>query len=153
MHDPRAMPQMLETYPVTPVGGDHTSASKKNASLCNTLGLCLFLNYSDEQKRELLNAATGWEMGEQELDDVFERGLALTRLFNLREGLTAADDCLPQRFHEPIRHGPLKDEVLSREAVAQIVRAYYVEHGWNPETGDPTPETRARLAIADPIYG
>ncbi|HJO06069.1 MAG TPA: aldehyde ferredoxin oxidoreductase N-terminal domain-containing protein, partial [Chloroflexota bacterium] len=62
MHDPRAMEVMRRQFAVAPVGGDHCGSAHKRNSLANTLGICQFLDYDDELKLELLNAATGWDM-------------------------------------------------------------------------------------------
>ncbi|HJN39752.1 MAG TPA: aldehyde ferredoxin oxidoreductase C-terminal domain-containing protein, partial [Chloroflexota bacterium] len=62
MHDPRAMENMRRQFAVAPVGGDHCGSAHKRNSLANTLGICQFLDYDDELKLELLNAATGWDM-------------------------------------------------------------------------------------------
>jgi aldehyde:ferredoxin oxidoreductase len=57
----------------------------------------------------LVRASTGWETSSYELMRAGERRLHLMRWHNLREGLTAAEDRLPDRFHEePIAAGPRK---------------------------------------------
>ena len=152
MHDPRAMAGMLENYPVTPTGGDHMSASKPRASLRNTLGVCQFLAYSDERMEEIVNAVTGWEVTEADLQRVAARGLTMARLFNLREGLGRADDTLPARMFEPLRQGPLSDKRLDPAAVQDVVERYYTHQGWDPVTGIPEAATLESLGIADPAY-
>ena len=153
MHDPRApsgFPHGLrKNYPVTPTGGDHMSAAHKRGGLVNTLGVCQFLGYEDLELVELVNAATGWDATVEELAQVFERGLTMTRLFNLREGMTAAADRLPDRMHQPLKYGPLSDKVIPRSEIAQIVRDYYVEHGWDSVTGVPKSETLEKLGIVE----
>jgi aldehyde:ferredoxin oxidoreductase len=149
MHDPRAMRPMLENYPITPTGGDHTGAGRHRTSLRNTVGICQFLAYDEPRVVELVRAATGWAVDEQELRAVVSRGLSLARLFNLREGMTAAADRLPARLHEPLRKGPLQDRRLPQEEVQQIVQAYYGEQGWHAESGAPLAGTLAALEIAD----
>ena len=154
LSDPRAMLVMRHNYPVSPTGGDHTGAAHKKTSLSNTIGLCWFLHlqYDDDKTLELLNAATGWGMTPQELHEVSERGLTMARLFNLREGMTAADDRLPERFHQPIRSGPLSDYRLPKEEVQEFVQAYYEQHGWDRDTGVPLGETLERLGLSGAAY-
>jgi len=41
------------------------------------------------------------------MERIGERVLTTMRLFNLREGLTTADDVLPERFFEPKADGRL----------------------------------------------
>lgn len=147
MHDPRAMPEMRRNYPVTPTGGDHTGAAGKRSGLRNTVGLCHFLQYDEATTLTLLNAATGWEVSPDELHATFERGVTMARLFNLREGLTPDDDRLPDRLHQPLRQGPLRDRRLSRNTVRKEVQAYYRDHGWHPETGRPYADTIEFLGL------
>ena len=101
---------MRRNYPVAPTGGDHTGAAGKRSGLRNTVGLCHFLQYDEATTLSLLNAATGWDVSPDELHATFERGVTMARLFNLREGLEPEDDRLPDRLHEPLRHGPLRDQ-------------------------------------------
>ncbi len=60
----------------------------------------------------------------------------MTRQFNIREGLEAADDRLPQRFHkEALPEGGL----LTEEEMEYMLQDYYKLRGWNnsgvPVTG------------------
>jgi aldehyde:ferredoxin oxidoreductase len=55
----------------------------------------------------------------------------LTRKFNLREGITKADDTLPKRFfEEPI--GP-EGKILKREDFEKMLGDYYRLRGWSSE--------------------
>ena len=73
----------------------------------------------------------------------------MARMFNLREGMTDADDKLPQRLHEPLLKGPLSDKRLTREEVRTIVQDYYRQQGWHPDSGAPFSGTLEALGIAD----
>ena len=147
MHDPRAMEGMRKQFPVSPVGGDHCGAAHKTPSLMNTLGICQMLVYDDDRMLSLLNAATCWDMTEDELDDVYERGITMTRLFNLREGMTTADDKLPWRMHQPLAMGPMKDQVLSEDLVRGETEDYYEARGWDRDSGVPLTATIERLGL------
>jgi aldehyde:ferredoxin oxidoreductase len=149
MHDPRAMPNMFENYPITPTGGDHTGAGRHRTSLRNTTGICMFLAYDEPRVVDLVRGVTGWDVDEQELRAVVSRGLSMARLFNLREGITAADDKLPKRLHEPLLKGPLSDKRLAEEDVQAMVAAYYQEQGWQVGSGAPLGGTLQALEIAD----
>ena len=148
MHDARAMKGMRQQFTVSPSGGDHCGSAKQGPSLKNTLGVCLMLSYDDDRMLELLNAATGWDMTDDELVDVYERGITMARLFNLREGMTAADDRLPWRMYQPLAKGPMKDQVLSEEFVRGETEDYYETRGWDRVTGVPLGETVERLGLA-----
>src|SRR6202011_5114082 len=100
-----------------------------------TVGLCIFLAYDEPRVVELVRAATGWDVDEGELGIVVSRGRSMARLFNLREGMTAEDDRLPQRMHEPLLKGPLSDKRLSRDDVQTIVNTHHLEHGWHLVSG------------------
>jgi aldehyde:ferredoxin oxidoreductase len=95
-----------------------------------------------------VRAATGWSVDEQEMRTVVSWGLSLARLFNLREGMTTADDRLPQRLHEPTLKGPLSAKRLSKDQVRTVVTDYYVQQGWDPDSGAPVPGTLEALDIA-----
>jgi aldehyde:ferredoxin oxidoreductase len=115
--------------------------------LFDSLVVCQFLPYNYQQLSELLAAVTGWDTDVAELVKTAERILTLARLFNLREGLTAADDRLPQRFYQPKTDGVLADKPLDPAKLEQAKRYYYRLMGWDEETGVPRPEKVAELAI------
>jgi len=143
------MDRMLENYPVNPTGGDHTGGAHSRTSIRNTIGVCQFLAYDDTMTLDILNAVTGWGMTQEELQTVFERGIAMAKLFNLRCGFTSADDRLPVRFLEPLKTGPFADKPLTAERVREVVQEYYRSHGWDEQTGAPKPETLSKLGIAE----
>ena len=88
-------------------------------------------------------------MTQDEIKTVFERGIAMAKLFNLRCGFTSADDRLPARFLEPLKTGPFADKPLTEEQVRKVVTDYYAAHGWDEQTGAPKPETLEKLGIAE----
>ena len=149
MHDPRGAEHLRLAYAVAPIGADHCGSDAKRTSLRNTVGLCIMLQYDDDKVLDLLNAATGWDMSREELHEVFERGLTMTRLFNLREGVTTEDDELPWRFHQPMAKGPLSDYRLPEEEVREAVEGYYEQHGWERESGLPYQDTVEYLGLSD----
>jgi aldehyde:ferredoxin oxidoreductase len=89
-------------------------------------------------------AVTGWDVSPDEVLAWGARRLQLMQIYNLREGLTAADDRLPDRFFdEPIDAGPLAGSRLDRAAFDAMIAAYYALMGWDA-AGVPTPATRMR---------
>lgn len=149
MHDPRHMAGMRASYLLAPTGGDHMRQTGDKNGLRNQVGMCHFLAYDDEQTASILNAVTGWGVDQAEMVTTAHRGLTLARLFNMREGMTRADDSLPARFHEDLpKHRGLADEELE-----QIVTDYYAEQGWDPETGAPTLETVRALGLESDAVG
>ena len=147
MHDPRGMKHLRRNYPLTPTGGDHTGAADFQTSIRNTIGLCIFLRYDANRTLQIVRDVTGWDVTAEELAEVSKRGLTMARMYNLREGKSRADDKLPWRLHQPMSQGPLSTYVLPTEEIDQIVTDYYVEHGWDPQTGAPTSETLRALGL------
>jgi len=145
MHDPRHMERMRESYIMAPTGGDHMQQQGPRNGLRNSVGLCHFLAYDDDTSRDLLNAITGWEMNDEDMVTMARRGITLTRLFNLREGITADDDTLPQRFREPLP----KHAGINMEEIISIRSNYYITQGWDSQTGVPTRETLDKLGLAE----
>jgi aldehyde:ferredoxin oxidoreductase len=110
--------------------------------------ICLFLPYSFEQIVRAIAAATGWDTGVMEQIRVAERILTIARLFNIREGFTAADDHLPQRFFQPKTDGVLADKPLDPVKMEKAKSYYYTLMGWDVRTGIPLPEKLEELGIA-----
>jgi aldehyde:ferredoxin oxidoreductase len=115
--------------------------------MCNCLVLCLFLPYDHARVRDLVRAATGWDVTIEGLMEVGERAIHLTRAFNVLSGLTIEDDRLPKRFFEPFRSGPLKGVAIREEELRDALRTYYAMIGWDEE-GVPRPETLDALDIS-----
>jgi aldehyde:ferredoxin oxidoreductase len=145
MHDPRHMPVMRASYLLAPTGGDHMRQTSDRNGLRNQVGLCHFLAYDDGQTLDIMRAVTGWDLTPPDLVTLAHRGLTLARLFNVREGFTAADDRLPARFSDPLPKHP----GLTAEQQRKIVTDYYVEQGWDAETGVPTSETIKALELTE----
>ncbi len=99
---------------------------------------CMFVPYDPNAMSNLVNAATGWNTSAWELMKVGERAVALARLFNAREGLTAADDRLPDRLYTGVSTGPQAGKGVDREAFAEALKTLYEMSGWDSITGAPT---------------
>jgi aldehyde:ferredoxin oxidoreductase len=94
-----------------------------------------------EQMAQMLSAVTGWRTSSYEIMRFGERRLQLMRVYNLREGLTAADDTLPDRFFDdPIPSGQWAGHRLNREQFTAAIRTYYRMMGWD-DAGIPSYET------------
>jgi len=77
--------------------------------------------------------------------EVGERTLQLTRLFNLREGISPEEDRLPERFFQPFRKGN-PEARLDPEAFREGVRAYRRLAGWE---GGVDPERLKALGLEE----
>jgi aldehyde:ferredoxin oxidoreductase len=108
---------------------------------------CMFFPYQYYHLAQALSGASGWEIDAREIIRIGKRANTLSRLFNLREGLTAKDDRLPKRFMIPYEEGPLKGVAPTSDEMDGALRAYYGYMGWDPVTGMPTTETLEALNI------
>ena len=132
----------------------------------NSLEICLFTSdpwmFSPTAEQfsmaELMawffNAATGLEIDGDEVLRIGERIINVEKAYNLREGMTRADDSLPRRMlHEPMPDGFAAGQVVDLEP---MISDYYGFRGWDRESGLPS---RARLVelgledIADELEG
>lgn len=120
----------------------------------NSLGVCNFVSFpgfrywTSETLLELVQAVTGWNFSLFELQKVGERFVNMARAFNVREGLSAQDDVLPDRLFEPLEGGLLEGAALDRGEFENARRTYYGMMGWDPETGVPSRTKLAELDIA-----
>jgi aldehyde:ferredoxin oxidoreductase len=86
----------------------------------------------------LFEAATGRTVDPLFFHTLGERIWNQTRLFNLREGLTAVCDRLPKRIvSEPLPGGPHKGRRISEADMAVMLKEYYEVRGWDA-LGHPT---------------
>ena len=140
---------ILERIPMHYVGPDKVrnyKALNTIWSACDALDICVFASaptrvLSLEMMTSLLHGITGWKTSSWEIMRLGDRRNHLMRLYNLREGLTAADDTLPERFFtEAIGHGRLAGCVLDRVSFGAAIKTYYSMMGWDPE-GLPSKET------------
>jgi len=123
-----------------------------------SLGICkyhtVFLSPNHLAFKEfsrLIQLNTGMEFSEMDLWNCADRCYTIERLFNLREGMTRADDTLSDRyFDEPTRLGlPVaRGKRIDRDKFSAMVSEYYRLHHWD-EAGIPTPELLKRLDISD----
>ena len=113
----------------------------------DSLGYCYFLlmDTPEQDVVDLLESTTGVAFGEvDDLNRIGERIFTLERLFNLKAGLSAKDDTLPNRFlKEPMPDGPSKGQVFEQD---QLLPEYYRLRGWD-ENGIPTAEKLKELNI------
>ncbi len=113
----------------------------------NPLGLCKFIAKGKCEPRHLaalVNTAMGWDWDAEDILQAGERLFNLKRLVNLRLGITAADDTLPQRFlNEPRPSGGAEGVLPNLDL---ILGDYYRARSWTPE-GIPTPERLEILGL------
>ncbi len=121
-----------------------TAVMQNLMSVFDSLKLCKFLLPGGLKIATVvrwLNDVTGWDYTREELLTTGERIFNLKRLFNIREGISSADDTLPERFTT----GP------GGKHLKRLLAEYYQLRGWS-ETGIPASETVERLGLSDVVY-
>lgn len=123
-------------------------------SALDTYSLCSFVYgvgwqlYGPEETVAMLRLATGWDMTLDEFLQVGERRINMMRAFNAREGLTREHDTLKKKFFKPLQGtGPTAGVHYTPEQFEHMKDAYYGYAGWDPETGNPSPEKLAALGL------
>jgi aldehyde:ferredoxin oxidoreductase len=116
--------------------------------LRNHLGICMFPSWSREQVVDMIRAITGWQTNLYELLKVAERGVTMARVFNMRHGLTRADDVLPPRMATSFVSGTINEEPVVPGVLDATLTDFYGMMGWDPQTGEPTEAKLNELDIA-----
>ncbi len=109
--------------------------------------ICQFYCYDYDHLAEALSGVTGLEYGIHDILAVGARAQTLARRFNLREGLTAADDRLPRRVMQAFDEGPIEGSGIGDEDFDWFKRRFYARMGWDPDTGEPTGECLRDLEL------
>ena len=137
-----------KTDPLSPEGKPALLKTVQDAAAAvDSTGLCAFATFAWtlEDIAPQLDAACEGGWSAEKLKEVGERIWNLEREFNLKAGITAKDDNLPERLlKEAAKTGPAKGKV---NELGKMLPSYYQLRGWTPE-GVPTEETRRRLGLA-----
>ena len=115
-------------------------------ALVDSAGVCLFTTFSIgvPQVTRLLNAATGSNHTDDQMMVAGDRIWNMERLFNLKAGITPAQDTLPKRIlSEPLPDGPMKG-IVSR--LPEMLPEYYSVRGWGTD-GIPTAVKLQQLGL------
>ena len=117
-------------------------------AMCFSLILCDFMPFKTKHFIDLLNSATGFNLTENEYLKAGERIWNLTRLFNIREGMTRKDDTLPPRImQEPLPDEVAKGQMIAKDILDEMLNGYYALRGWD-KNGIPTQEKLKELDLA-----
>ncbi|NKB77451.1 MAG: aldehyde ferredoxin oxidoreductase [Gammaproteobacteria bacterium] len=123
------------------------STSQDFVAMVDSAGLCLFTTgtWGYDQFVKMINADCDGDWDEERLRKTGERVWNIEKLFNLRSGLTRADDSLPPRMlNDPLPSGFSKGGVAELDV---LIPQYYKSRGWD-EGGVPTPEKLAELGLS-----
>jgi aldehyde:ferredoxin oxidoreductase len=124
------------------------------AATCDCPTMCAFLldmafaMTCTENTATLMEAVTGLSFTPDDVVRVGERLNNLAKAFNVRAGLTRADDTLPERLMtEAIKVGASKGQMISKKDLDIMLDEYYSERGWDVKTGVPTKAKLAELGL------
>ncbi len=115
----------------------------------DALGVCKFsrgiylLNFE-----EILDAAIGKEMGEDELIVIGERICNLKHVFNVKAGWKKENARLPEKIHQPIPEGVSKGSYVSKEEEKKMLEDYFSARGWD-KNGIPKKKKLEELDIEE----
>lgn len=109
-------------------------------TIFDTLILCRFYRdlYQWEPLSEIVRGVSGLDLDIAGLRKIAAAVTDDARRFNLREGLTPKDDCIPERFHKEAL--PETGKSISAEQMNRMLEDYYRARGWN-ENGVPPATT------------
>ncbi|MCB1876045.1 MAG: aldehyde ferredoxin oxidoreductase family protein [Chromatiales bacterium] len=137
----------VKTDPLVTEGkAELVKAFQDATAAVDSSGLCVFTTFgwSMEDIAPQIDAACEGDWSVDKLLEVGERVWNLERDFNLRAGLSAADDTLPKRLlTEPANTGPAQGRVAD---LGKMLPEYYQLRGWTAD-GELTQDTRTRLGL------
>jgi len=147
--------EIILSYTMANRGACHMNGGNVEGQNTNTMhdamGICRFVTRGfggNEQIVKFMNAILGTEYTVADYLKIGERIYNLERNFNCREGFTAADDVLPERFYtEPLTVGEHAGAIVTREEAQKTIRDYYVARGWDASSGVPTKTKLEELSL------
>jgi len=99
-----------------------------------SLVVCDFYAIGYSNIARLCSAATGWDLEEKDVKIIGERVWNLTRLFNVRDGLSRKNDTLPERISkDQLKRGRAEGHVVSIADFNIMLDEYYKLRGWDEE--------------------
>jgi aldehyde:ferredoxin oxidoreductase len=116
-------------------------------AMMNSIGFCTMPPFTPTELTDIVRAVTGWDTSALELMNMGRRALTMAKIYNLREGFTAKDDWLPQRFFSPTTSGALSDTAVNPDSLRNAIHTYYEMMGWDRETGVPTKTSIEQLNL------
>jgi aldehyde:ferredoxin oxidoreductase len=131
------------------------AACSKFMNIANCAGLCLFGVFLGAKRTPTfswLNAATGWNKTPEEYLDIGARIQTLKQAFNIKHGID------PRTFRpgDRVIGKPAQTEGANRGRTVdmeKLIRDYYRQFGWDPETGRPKEESIDRAKLRGDEYG
>jgi len=125
-------------------------------AIFDIMGLCKFLGgfggdfIGEGECATLYSLTVGQETRVEQLIRAAEAVITLERAFNVRCGISRADDKIPERFFkEPVPDSRHKGAVLDLNRLEKLKDDYYKARGWDVSTGTPSAERLKELGLED----
>jgi aldehyde:ferredoxin oxidoreductase len=126
-------------------------------ALADLLGICTWMTpfiglpITSEHMAHILNIGWGMAISTERLIETSTRVRHVQRAFEIREGLTRADDKLPKAFYQEMKSD--RDErtkvSLIPNDLEKLKDEYYRLRGWDINTGAPTRETLEKFELKE----
>ncbi len=134
-----------------PSQGDGIAVGTFYKMLTDCAGVCFFGTQvgGNIPINEWMNAATGWNLSNDEYLHIGERIQQLRHAFNVREGLNPVKDFRPHSRitgDPPLQAGPLKGTTMDPDVLA---KTFYDAAKWDFETGKPDPDHLKNLDLTE----
>ncbi|MFX1326075.1 MAG: aldehyde ferredoxin oxidoreductase C-terminal domain-containing protein, partial [Promethearchaeota archaeon] len=113
-------------------------------ALYSSIIMCSFCNPLPSQVAALIEHAVGIKFGIDEIKQYGERILTMKRMFNIKMGLTPADDRLPKILLRPFSTGGSSGKSPDFQRLKKL---FYNYRDWNPITGIPNESKLKSLHI------
>ncbi len=120
--------------------------SQNFRALTDSLGICHFCMLPFASMVDMVNAATGWNAGVDQLLKTGERVFQLQRALSCKLGISARDDVMPELALRPIPDGGQEGHVPDME---KMLPEYYGIREWNKVTGKPSKRRLESLSMPE----
>lgn len=125
---------VIDKYRDDDVMAKYCSIDMDYRALYSSMIMCSFCNPLPSQNAAMIEAATGIKFGLKEIKLYGERILTLKRMFNIKMGLTADDDKLPDILLRPFTNG---GSAGKSPDFIKLRRLFYKYRGWDQKSGKP----------------
>jgi len=106
--------------------------------------MCSFSNPPPSQNAALIENTIGLTFGIKEVKLYGEKILNMKRMFNIKMGLTSADDRLPDILLRPFDDGGAAGKTPNFE---QLKKSFYEYRDWDANTGKPSESKLKSLGL------
>ena len=154
-YEPRGSLQDGVELATCPVGSLHGGRGNPERVTYDSLTLCSFLRPEikwvygfNNFAREMLAAACGWDVSEEEWKDIVRRVSYMERCYSIREGyVPERDDILPERFFtETIYNKYGEPKILDKKEFMERRKKLYLSYDLEPN-GIPPRDTLQKIGM------